>query len=230
MAPAEVSSIQRTPGHQTAAAARSQAMQELSCASRRRRALLGLPAALPLLLAPAAAARAQAGLGLDALQAALREGGVVLALRHALAPGTFDPPGFRLEDCRTQRNLDDTGRDQARRIGRWFSQAGLRPDRVRSSPWCRCIDTARLAFGTAPVWTALGSPHGTGEAERLAQRAALLQALAQASAAPGWLEVWVTHAFVQAALVGTSTGVGEALVLRGAAGPSAELLGRVLPG
>lgn len=191
----------------------------------RRRALQGL-VLLPVLpwVAPA---RAQAGMDAGALRRALREGGVVLTLRHALAPGTFDPPGFRLEDCRTQRNLNDTGREQARRIGQWFALAGLRPALVRSSPWCRCIDTASLAFGAVEVWPALGSPHGTAETVRSAQRAKLLQALAAVSAQPGRLEVWVTHAFVQGAIVGSSTGVGEALALRAPEPGRAELLGRL---
>ncbi len=55
--------------------------------------------------------------------------------RHALAPGTFDPPGFRLGDCGTQRNLNDEGRPQARRIGEWFQARQLRPEKVLSSPW-----------------------------------------------------------------------------------------------
>ena len=105
--------------------------------------------------------------------ALLREGGLVLALRHALAPGTFDPPAFRLGDCSTQRNLDDSGRQQARQIGGWFQAQGLQPAHVRSSPWCRCLDTARLAFGPHETWAALGSPQGATEATN----AAGLQAL-----------------------------------------------------
>lgn len=85
----------------------------------------------------------------------------VLALRHALAPGTFDPPGFRLGDCSMQRNLSDEGRAQARRIGAWFSARALLPARVRSSPWCRCVDTATLAFGAPERWAALGSPRSS---------------------------------------------------------------------
>ena len=77
----------------------------------------------------------------------LRKGGVVLAFRHARAPGTFDPPAFRLADCSTQRNLSDEGRAQALNIGQWFKARDLRPAKVLSSPWCRCIDTAILAFG-----------------------------------------------------------------------------------
>ena len=99
----------------------------------------------------------------DDAAALLRQGGVIIAFRHALAPGTFDPPGFQPGVCSTQRNLSDEGRAQARRIGEWFKAAGLQPARVRSSPWCRCLDTATLAFGQAEPWSALGSPHGAAE-------------------------------------------------------------------
>ena len=94
----------------------------------------------------------------------LREGGALIAFRHALAPGTFDPPGFKPGVCSTQRNLSDEGRAQARRIGEWFGARGLKPARVRSSPWCRCLDTATLAFGRVEPWAALGSPRGATEA------------------------------------------------------------------
>ncbi|MFN9472110.1 histidine phosphatase family protein, partial [Acidovorax sp.] len=87
-------------------------------------------------------------------EALLRKGGVVAAFRHALAPGTFDPPGFRLGDCSTQRNLSEEGREQARRTGAWFKERQLQPAKVLSSPWCRCIDSATLAFAAPQVWPA----------------------------------------------------------------------------
>ena len=146
----------------------------------------------------------------------LRSGGVVVAFRHALAPGTFDPPGFALGDCSTQRNLNDQGRDQARAIGRWFEQQGFKPALVRSSPWCRCLDTARLAFGSEAVqaWPALGSPRGTSE-QAYPEHQALLRKAAAQRRAEGGLEVWVTHMFVLQDLVGQAVGSAEALVLRG---------------
>jgi phosphohistidine phosphatase SixA len=146
----------------------------------------------------------------------LRNGGVIVAFRHALAPGTFDPPGFRLGDCSTQRNLDATGRAQARRIGLWFQQHALVPVLVRSSPWCRCVDTARLAFGpdATQVWPALGSPVGTAE-QAYPEHQALLRKAAAQRRAEGGLEVWVTHLFVLQDLVGQAVGSGEALLLRG---------------
>ncbi|MCW5665724.1 MAG: histidine phosphatase family protein [Piscinibacter sp.] len=146
----------------------------------------------------------------DAAEAALRRGGVVIAFRHALAPGTFDPPGFRLGDCSTQRNLNEDGRAQARRIGAWFAARGLVPARVRSSPWCRCVDTAQLAFGAAEPWAALGSPRGASETTNAESLEALRRAVA---ARREGIEVWVTHMFVLSALVGEGSASGEGLVL-----------------
>jgi len=161
----------------------------------------------------AAAARADDTADAAAL---LRQGGggLVVALRHAFAPGTFDPPGYRLEDCSTQRNLNDEGREQARRIGRWFAERSLVPGRVRSSAWCRCLETARLAFGSAEPWAPLNSM--IGERERQAAHAATMRAeLARlARIAPGGFEVWVTHQVNITALAGGSTGSGEAVLLR----------------
>jgi phosphohistidine phosphatase SixA len=175
-----------------------------------------------LLLAAAAAPLSAAAD--EVVAAALKTGGCVIAFRHALAPGTFDPPEFRLGDCRTQRNLDDEGRAQARRIGAWFDGHALVPAAVKSSPWCRCVDTARLAFGRAEPWPALGSPRGTAE-RTCAGRIQALQAALRAVPA-GRFEAWVTHMFVLADLVGGSIASGEGLVLRATTGRP-ELLGRL---
>ena len=188
-----------------------------------RRRLLAAPFALgPLgLAAPTTAPGAT-----PETLALLRAGGLVLALRHALAPGTFDPPNFRLGDCSTQRNLNDEGRQQARRIGAWFRAQGLTPARVRSSPWCRCVDTAALAFGTHEAWAALGSPRGATEGTNAESLAALREGVRQAGSQPGRFEVWVTHMFVLADLVGRNTGVGEGLLLRPGADGAPVVLGR----
>ena len=160
----------------------------------------------------------------EPVRAALERGGVVIAFRHALAPGTFDPPGFRLDDCATQRNLNDEGRAQAQRIGAWFRERGLAPAKVLSSPWCRCVDTASLAFGRVERWAALGSPHGRPEANRTTQVAELRRALTAVPA--GRFEAWVTHQFVLQDLAGTTTSPAEALVLRAGRDAVVELLAR----
>jgi broad specificity phosphatase PhoE len=81
---------------------------------------------------------------------ALREGRAVALLRHAEAPGTGDPAGFRLEDCATQRNLSPAGRAQAARLGERLLANGISRAEIRSSQWCRCRDTA-AALGLGPV-------------------------------------------------------------------------------
>ena len=164
---------------------------------------------------------ASSPVGSDFLRA-LREGGGVVAFRHALAPGTFDPPGFRLGDCRTQRNLDSEGRAQARRIGDWFRANGLTSWRVRSSPWCRCIDTARLAFGRVEVWAPLGSPRGYGEATNAESLSLLRRSVAHAVTQRDRFEVWVTHMFVLQALAGAGAASGEGLLLRPRGAQGAE--------
>ena len=165
----------------------------------------------------------------DDTERLLREGGVVVAFRHALAPGTFDPPGFTLGDCSTQRNLSDEGRAQARRIGQWFQARGLQPARVRSSPWCRCVDTATLAFGRAEAWPALGSPRGSPERTNADHLQQLRSALAAASAQRGRFETWVTHMFVLSDLVQRGSSSGEGLVLRTGASGAVQVLARLAP-
>lgn len=166
----------------------------------------------------------------EAIAARLREGGVVIAFRHALAPGTFDPPGMRLGVCSTQRNLNDDGRAQARRIGDWFRQQGLQPAAVRSSPWCRCLDTAQLAFGRADAWAALGSPRAGTEATNAASLRQLQAALAAAGRQRGRFEAWVTHMFVLSDLVGGNVASGEGLLLAAGADGRPQLLGRLAIG
>jgi phosphohistidine phosphatase SixA len=183
-----------------------------------RRLLLLSPLALTL----PATARAD-----EAAAALLRRGGVVAAFRHATAPGTYDPPGFRLDDCSTQRNLSDEGRAQSRRLGDWFRQRQLGPKAVRSSPWCRCIDTATLAFGNTERWAALGSPREVSESAGAEHLALLRQALLRARTQPGF-EAWVTHMFVLSDLVGTGTASGEGLVLQADAQGRPAVVGRIV--
>jgi phosphohistidine phosphatase SixA len=151
--------------------------------------------------------------------------GVVLLIRHAATvAGTGDPPGFRLGDCSTQRNLSEAGRVQAQQLGVRLRAAGLAPQRVRSSAWCRCVDTARLAFGPHEVWPALNSTF-QGQGNPAAQTAELSAVLAEM--APGRVEAWVTHQVNITALTGEFTAMGEVLVMRG--GPGAVTLLQRLP-
>lgn len=151
-----------------------------------------------------------AGAQTDPLATRLRAGACVVLLRHAqTVPGIGDPPDFRLNQCSTQRNLSEEGRLQARRIGQWFTSRGLQPRAVQSSAWCRCKDTADLAFGRHQVWPALNSFFGSGG--RDTQTAQLRAALGRIPA--GHFEVWVTHQVNMTALTGEGMTMGEGLVV-----------------
>jgi broad specificity phosphatase PhoE len=79
-------------------------------------------------------------------------------MRHASTQaGLGDPPGYRLDDCTTQRNLSDAGREEARRVGERLKRERVTIERVYTSPWCRCRETAMLAFGRAEDWEPLSS-------------------------------------------------------------------------
>lgn len=183
----------------------------------RRDWLQNLSACGALTLLPTAPAKAAAD-----LPALLHTGGCVLMLRHAqTVPGIGDPPNFSLNQCSTQRNLNDEGREQAKRIGQWFKTHGLQPRSVQTSAWCRCKDTAELAFGKYAVLPELGSTFDT-RASQDVQTKALRSRLRFVP--PGQFEVWVTHQVNITSLTGESTGMGEAVVMSN----KAQVLGRTL--
>src|SRR5438477_2821562 len=129
----------------------------------------------------------------EALWTLLRGGGQVILMRHAATDRTFgDPPGFRLDDCSTQRNLIDEGREQARQLGGVLRARAIPIGRVLSSQWCRCLETARLAFGHAEPWPALNG--GPRDADRVAARVREVHALLATPPSGGNL-VLVTHGF-----------------------------------
>ena len=76
----------------------------------------------------------------------LEDGEKLVFIRHAYAPGNGDPAGFNLNDCFTQRNLSENGKKQAQRIGEFFNKNKIEIDKVLSSEWCRCKETAKIAF------------------------------------------------------------------------------------
>ncbi len=88
----------------------------------------------------------------------LHDGHHVLLMRHADAPGIGDPAGYKLDQCATQRNLGEHGRKQAELIGAWLTKQGIDTAQVFSSPWCRCMDTAKLLKkGVVTIEASLGS-------------------------------------------------------------------------
>ncbi len=157
----------------------------------------------------------------------LAAGGHVVLLRHATTmPGFGDPPGFRLEDCATQRNLSAAGREQARRIGAQLRERRITVGEVRSSRWCRCLETAELAFGrAADPWPLLDSLHEHPE-RRDTQTEALRRALAEVPARGNLF--LVTHQANVVALTGMTLVSGEMIVLTPRDG-RLETVGRIPP-
>ena len=158
--------------------------------------------------------------------AALVSGSHVALVRHGNAPpGYGDPPGFKIDDCATQRNLDELGRAQARAVGEAFRQHGVQVDKILSSPLCRCLETARLmALGPVESMLAVASSDRSPEG---------LPALKQMVAnwrGPGTL-VLVTHAFTVQSLVGIMPQQAETVVVRPRSGDQGgvDLVGRVSP-
>ena len=139
-----------------------------------------------------------------------RQGGVLLIRHASTEPGIGDPVGFRLGQCSTQRNLSAAGQAESRAIGAWFRQQGLTVSAVRSSQWCRCQDTARLAFGAYEDWPALNSTFA-GQGDPAAQQQALRERLQALPA--GRTEVWVTHQVIMTGLTGAYPGLGEGFVV-----------------
>ena len=86
-----------------------------------------------------------------------KEGNKVILIRHSIAPGSGDPSGFQIKDCKTQRNLSKEGIDQSKKIGKLFKINQIKIDQVLSSQWCRCKDTAKYAFKNYKEFSALNS-------------------------------------------------------------------------
>lgn len=161
---------------------------------------------------------------------ALAQPSTLVLLRHAqTVPGIGDPPGFRLEDCATQRNLSLEGQQQARAMGAWFARHGIVFSRVRSSQWCRCLDTAAEAFGRSrvepyPDLNSFFQGHGNRQRQILG--------LKRAGEMTGrGLEIWVTHQVTIGALSGQGVGMGEMLAVRAQPGGDWQVIARltVLP-
>lgn len=161
----------------------------------------------------------------DAAWAAFSEPGTVALLRHALAPGTGDPAEFALGDCSTQRNLDATGREQARHIGDAVRARSIDVDRVLTSEWCRCVETADL-LGLAEVepYPALNSffqDRSTRDAQTAELRAFLANLPADEKA------ILVTHQVNITALTGVYPASGELVIVEISAEGEVTLRGRI---
>lgn len=156
-------------------------------------------------LKPVAAAQVEGWGGMAAA-------GRFVLLRHALAPGTGDPNHFDVDNCSTQRNLSDTGRKQAVRIGRLLREDGIDTARVYSSQWCRCLETARLlGFGGVQELTELNS-FFREPSERQARTLALKKWMQEYRRQE--ITVLVTHQVNITALTGIYPSSGELVFVR----------------
>ena len=156
----------------------------------------------------------------------MREGEVVLMIRHALAPGVGDPDDFKLDDCSTQRNLNDQGRDQAKTMGEWLRARGIDNVRLYSSQWCRCLETARLMnLGSVTPLPALNSFF-----QRPQDREPNLSAIRnfiRDNSKPGELIIMVTHQVTISGITNQWTDSGHGKLVRVDKVGGIELLGEV---
>jgi broad specificity phosphatase PhoE len=160
---------------------------------------------------------------------ALIQGGHVALIRHGNAPPGYggDPPGFRFDDCTTQRNLDNKGRAQGKALGEAFRRHGVRVDRIVSSPVCRCMDTASLmAVGQVETSWALVPDRDRSAPVRLRE----LKEIVSNWRGPGTL-VLVTHGFSIQPLIGIILDQAETAVLRPTPGtePGFHVVDRIAP-
>ncbi len=188
-------------------------------------------AVLALLLGGALAAADDA-----APWAELAHDGRVALVRHAdTGGGAGDPPGFRLDDCATQRNLTEAGRADARALGERFRAHGVKVAKVLSSPWCRCRDTATL-MALGPVETETTFSNAFTLRERVDELTAGARAVIAAWRGPGTLVI-VTHGANIRPLTGIDPGEGGMVVVAPAAGAAGaagaaqlRVFGRIAPG
>lgn len=162
----------------------------------------------------------------EAVWSALKSGRYIVLLRHALTEsGVGDPPGFKLGACSTQRNLSSQGRSDARRIGEAFRLRNIPISEVLSSRWCRCLDTARLAFGKATPAPMLDSMFNDSE-KAGETKIREVHALLMQRPATGNL-VLVTHNRNIQALTGVSPSSGEMVVAEPGPNQTLKVIGRL---
>ena len=141
----------------------------------------------------------------------LKEGGKIIFIRHALAPGNGDPENFDLNDCSTQRNLNQRGIEQSKFIGSIFNKHQIKIENVYSSEWCRCIDTAKFAFNNYQTFSALNSFYDIRfEANEERQITQLKEFINQWNGKENI--IFVTHFVVISSMLNIGTSSGEIVI------------------
>ena len=171
-----------------------------------------------------AATNAQQSAGWKLLQRG--ETGLVVAMRHAIAPGTGDPTNFKLGDCSTQRNLSAQGRTQAKQIGAEFRNRKIKVARVLSSQWCRCLETANLMnLGKVEPLIALNSFFSDSSKEA-GQTAKIRKLIVDNRNTTGAI-IMVTHQVNITAIADIVPQSGEAVILKGDRQGKIQIVGRI---
>merc|ERR1711965_145653 len=145
----------------------------------------------------------------------------VFFLRHALAPGYGDPPDFNIDDCKTQRNLNSEGKDQAISIGIDFKSIGISFDKIYSSEWCRCTETASLLnLGEGTTFSGLNSffQNHYNREETIAKLMNKLESLDKTGRV-----LMVTHQVVISAITGINVASGVAVAYNPSDGSAVKL-------
>ena len=135
----------------------------------------------------------------------------LIFIRHALAPGNGDPDNFDILDCTTQRNLDGVGRDQSKRLGKFFQINNIPINIILSSEWCRCKETAKLAFNKYDTFTALNSFYDPKFYKNKERQLDELKNFIHNLEEDGNI-VFITHYVVIASMLGIGVSSGEILV------------------
>jgi phosphohistidine phosphatase SixA len=142
----------------------------------------------------------------------LKKGNKIILIRHALAPGGGDPDGFKINDCKTQRNLNQTGINQSKKIGELFKKNEVLIDQVLSSQWCRCKDTAKYAFKKFKEFSALNStfqsPYNQNEPRQLKK----IKNFVKNWDGKGKNLILVTHYSIITAITNAVPGSGEMII------------------
>ena len=141
-----------------------------------------------------------------------QEGNKIILIRHSLAPGGGDPTGFKVDDCKTQRNLNQTGIYQSKKIGKLFKSKKIPIDQVLSSQWCRCKDTAKYAFGDYKEFTALNSTFQSSYNKNEAKQLKELYSFVKNWDGKGKNLVLVTHYSIITAVTNAVPSSGEIVI------------------
>ena len=142
----------------------------------------------------------------------LKQGEKIIFIRHAIAPGSGDPENFSIDECDTQRNLNEAGIKQSKKIGRLLKEKKIKIDQVLSSQWCRCKDTAKHAFDDFKEFSALNSTYTPPYDQNERQQIKELRNFVSSWDSNGGNLVLVTHYVIILAVTGETTRSGEIVI------------------